>query len=345
MFYAGLLAPLAWLAWQLLRLGGLELLETPWQATPLTVYGTLAAGFGAFHLAVSIRQRLRRDLDDRRVTSREPRVVDLARVLGSPPLCGPRAKLLARVPGNQLCHLQLNESTLTMPGLAAELQGLSICHLSDLHFSGRLDRGYYREMVRLANDSPADLLALTGDICDLAACIAWVPELLGPLQARLGKYYILGNHDLRTHDVGRLRAAMREAGFVDLGGRAEVIADARIVVAGDERPWFAGEPSLDGESASDRPLKILLAHTPDRLRWARRQGYELVLAGHTHGGQICFPLAGPVVCPSWHGTRYASGFFYEAPTLMHVSRGSASLFPLRLACPPEIARLVLTGQR
>ncbi len=217
-FYAGLLAPLAWLAWQVLRLGGLELLETPWQTMPLNVYGALAAGFGAFHLAVSIRQRLRRDLDDRQVTSREPRVVDLAQVLGSPPLCGPRAKLLARVPGNQLCHLQLNESTLTMPGLAGALHGLSICHLSDLHFSGRLDRGYYREMVRLANDSPADLLALTGDICDLAACIAWVPELLGPLQARLGKYYILGNHDLRTHDVGRLRGAMREAGFVDLGG-------------------------------------------------------------------------------------------------------------------------------
>ena len=66
-----------------------------------------------------------------------------------------------------------------------------------------------------------------------------------------------------------------------------------------------------------------------------------MLAGHTHGGQIRFPIAGPVICPSWHGTKYAGGFFHTEPTVLHVSRGTASLFPYRMNCRPELTKLVL----
>src|SRR5262249_5702051 len=97
-----------------------------------------------------------------------------------------------------------------------------------------------------------------------------------------------------------------------------------------------------GEQERHGPLlKILLAHTPDQITWARRLGFDLMLAGHTHGGQIRFPLIGPVVCPSWHGTRYSAGFYDEPPTLLHTSRGTASLMPLRWNCRPEITKLTL----
>ncbi len=66
-----------------------------------------------------------------------------------------------------------------------------------------------------------------------------------------------------------------------------------------------------------------------------------MVAGHTHGGQLRFTVLGPIVCPSWHGTKYSAGFFDEPPTMLHVSRGTASLFPLRILCPPEITKLVL----
>jgi predicted MPP superfamily phosphohydrolase len=70
------------------------------------------------------------------------------------------------------------------------------------------------------------------------------------------------------------------------------------------------------------------------------------VAGHTHGGQICFPLIGPIHCPSWHGVKYASGVFVEPPTVMHVSRGVSSELPIRLNCRPEVTKLVLrTGNR
>ncbi|MGD9719590.1 MAG: metallophosphoesterase [Pirellulales bacterium] len=343
LFYAALVAPFAWVAWLLWN----EDWSTPalagyLQTTGVVAYALVCAIYGAVHAAIWLPRRRALDRHPQAVDVAVPQVVDLAASLGSSPARGWRAQLLSRVPGNELWRLHVTEAAVTLPALPPELAGLSIVHWSDLHLSGRIDRGYFREMVRLTQKRPADLLVLTGDICDSARCIDWIGELFGPATARLGKYFILGNHDLRTRDVPRLRAAMADAGFTDVGGRQIAIANGRIVLAGDERPWFPGEPPRElPADALAESLKILLAHTPDRLAWARSRQFDLLLAGHTHGGQIRFPLIGPVICPSWHGMRYASGFYHEPPTLMHVSRGTASLFPLRWGCPPEIARLVL----
>jgi predicted MPP superfamily phosphohydrolase len=88
-------------------------------------------------------------------------------------------------------------------------------------------------------------------------------------------------------------------------------------------------------------VRILLAHSPDQLSWARRNDIDLMLAGHTHGGQIRFPLIGPILAPSRYGVRYAAGTFYLPPVVMHVSRGISGLQPLRFNCPPELTKLVL----
>jgi predicted MPP superfamily phosphohydrolase len=66
-----------------------------------------------------------------------------------------------------------------------------------------------------------------------------------------------------------------------------------------------------------------------------------MLAGHSHGGQVCLPLFGPILAPCLNGVRYASGAFRAGKTVMHVSRGTSCLTPLRFNCPPEIALLVL----
>jgi predicted MPP superfamily phosphohydrolase len=91
----------------------------------------------------------------------------------------------------------------------------------------------------------------------------------------------------------------------------------------------------------DLQLKILLSHSPDQVRWARKHGFDLMLCGHTHGGQIRYPIIGPTVCPSWYGVRYASGLFLERALAIHVSRGVSGLFPIRWNCLPEVALLVL----
>ena len=270
-------------------------------------------------------------------------VVHVPSELGHTPAQGLRTRAFSRIPYNQLWHLHVGQFAVERDRLAPQLEGLSVCHWSDLHMSGRIGRSYFEHVVELTNAAAVDVLALTGDICDKADCIGWIAETLGPAQARLGKYFILGNHDLRTRDVGRLCEAMREAGFEHVAGRAVRAAEGRILIAGDERPWFAAGGDGLGPLLAEDPhaLRILLSHTPDHVGWARRHGFDLMLAGHTHGGQIRFPLVGPIFCPSWHGVKYAGGFFDESPTLLHVSRGTASLMPLRINCPPEMTKLVL----
>jgi len=93
------------------------------------------------------------------------------------------------------------------------------------------------------------------------------------------------------------------------------------------------------------PLRIVLSHSPDQLKWAQTHDADLLLAGHTHGGQVCFPLVGAILTPSRVGVKYSSGIFYAPPTIMHVTRGVSGRFPIRLNCPPEMARLVLRAQQ
>jgi predicted MPP superfamily phosphohydrolase len=94
-------------------------------------------------------------------------------------------------------------------------------------------------------------------------------------------------------------------------------------------------------SESEFDFLLLVSHTPDNFHWAVREGYDLVLSGHTHGGQVRLPLIGPVFAPSLHGTRYASGTFARGSTMLHVSRGVSGIHPLRWFCRPEISLLTL----
>ncbi|MBN1908595.1 MAG: metallophosphoesterase [Pirellulales bacterium] len=255
---------------------------------------------------------------------------------------------LARLPGNQVLHLDFAERSLDVPRLHPSLDGLSIVHLSDLHFNGNVDKAFFREVVHLANQQRPDLVAVTGDLVDTDACIDWVPDTLGQLVARLGVYVILGNHDLKV-DTRRLCRALDDAGMIHLGGRwMQIDADGSpIVIAGNELPWIA--PAAEMDKAPPRrpdgqPLRILLSHSPDQLDWAVAQDFDLMLAGHLHGGQIRLPLIGPIVAPSSQGVRHAaSGTFYRPPTILHVSRGLSGQLPLRLNCPPEVTRLVLNS--
>jgi predicted MPP superfamily phosphohydrolase len=278
-------------------------------------------------------------LGARRVDVRRQTGIDLAGSLAD--------RFLLALPGNQCLAIDVEERQLNLPRLHPALDGLAIAHLSDLHFSGKIRRAYFEEAVRLVEGMDADLIAVTGDLVDRAECLDWVPGVLGRLRARLGVYYVLGNHDRRVN-VGRLRRILAQSGLKALAGRWARVEwnGAAILLAGNERPWFAqaSDPANAPTHHNDpRPLSILLAHTPDQLGWARRHGFDLMLAGHTHGGQIRLPLVGPIVAPSFYGVRHAAGTFYEPPTLMHVSRGLSGLDLLRFNCPPEITRLVLVG--
>ncbi len=180
----------------------------------------------------------------------------------------------------------------------------------------------------------------TWDIVDSKIHHRWIVPILGRLRWGIGGFAILGNHDC-WRDPPRIRRRLRKIGFHVLGNDWEQL-DVRgqpLVVIGNEFPWFAPEPDLSNCPAG--VFRLCLSHTPDRIAWARRQGVDLMLAGHVHGGQIRLPLIGSLFVPSRYSRRYDGGTFYERPTLLHVSRGLAGQHPLRYHCRPELTWITL----
>jgi predicted MPP superfamily phosphohydrolase len=264
---------------------------------------------------------------------------DAVKALGHVPAPMNLTGRIARLRGNEMFHVDLTTRTIVLPRLPRELDGFSILHLTDLHFHGVPDRKYFEWACELcAKEQPADMIALTGDIVDREELIDWLLDTLGRLgaSARLGAYFILGNHDLDC-DPTKIKTAMAQIGWTWLGARCITIEDRgqRIALAGNEVPWAGKRPVCD-DVARSAALKVMLSHAPHEVRWAQGENFDLALAGHLHGGQIRFPLAGPII-----GGRFASGIFDLPPTVLHVSRGLGALTPLRFGCRPEAVKLVL----
>lgn len=310
-------------------------LKTAFLAYGITAFALTLMRWGGRKFLLGEAEQLLRD------TSRQ---IDVIKRLGKAPCGSLSTRLACAIPGNEVFQLALHEKHLLLPQLAPELDGITITHLSDLHFTGRVTSDYFNLIVELSNELNSDMVIITGDIIDKRRCFDWLEKVLGPLDARLGVYFVLGNHDLRVRDESGVRSSLERAGLIDLGKRWTTIevGQQTIVLAGNELPWF--EPAADLTTLPSEltdAFRIGVAHSPDRLPWAKRNRIDLLLAGHTHGGQVRLPIIGPVFSPSRYGAKYCGGTFYERPTLMHVSRGLSGTRSLRLNCPPELARLTL----
>jgi uncharacterized protein len=138
---------------------------------------------------------------------------------------------------------------------------------------------------------------------------------------------------------------LQQCGLIDVGTASQQfeINGHPIVMTGNQRPWIR---DVDSEAARGlagdvHPLHIVLSHSPDQLAWARAQGADLMLAGHTHGGQIRIPPLGAIFSPCLWGVKHISGIYHVPPTILHVTRGISGGTPVRWLCPPEIAHLKL----
>ncbi|MEO1529143.1 MAG: metallophosphoesterase [Planctomycetota bacterium] len=271
---------------------------------------------------------------------RQVRVVDVAKSVSTTLPLTTKAKWESRLPFNQLLELSVEEIELPVVGLPKELDGYRIAHVSDVHLTGEVHADYAKFVMQQATAARPDLIALTGDIIDKQPCIDWLIDIFSPAEAPDGCFFILGNHDTRVVDSWETRQAMDNAGWIDLGSQVlkHSLAGVECELIGNEYPWF-DRPPIEA-AASDR-FRLLLSHSPDQLGWARTHGVQLMLAGHTHGGQGRLPVAGPILSPSFHGSRYASGDFFKPPTTMHVTRGVGGVHLLRINCRPELSLLTL----
>lgn len=251
---------------------------------------------------------------------------------------GPGAWML-RLPGNESFRLCLRDWDVQIPALPAPLEGLRIVQLTDLHFAPCYRPAYFERVIDACRGWEADLVVITGDIVEDDSAVSWIEPLLGPMEARLGKLAILGNHD-EDYDPPAIVGALGRAGFETLEGRWTTIeADgATIAVGGTTAPWF---PDVDPAAMPAADFRILLSHSPDRFYRAARWGIDLMLSGHNHGGQVRLPGVGAVFMPSVYSRRFDRGFFRRGRTLMYASYGVAGVHPVRYGCPPEVARFTL----
>ena len=294
------------------------------------VLGLCASGLLTL-LWVAVQHWRRRETP---VVASSGQVDDLA---GRVPIGDGPIAALARVPGNQFRQIETTDKTLALPGWPPGLTPLRVLHLTDWHFTGTPGLAFYQTAVERAAALDPDLILFSGDLVDRMDLLGWIDRTLGQLDAPLGKFFILGNHDwMQQPDV--IRQAVVDAGWTDLASRTVTTAHdgQTIELAGNETPWMGTEPAF----ASDG-VRIGVMHTPDRLPWAVGQRCDLVVAGHNHGGQIRVPGLGPLLAPARTGVRYAGGVYQKNRTVMHVGRGLGALHPLRINCRPEITLLTL----
>ncbi len=307
---------------------------------PIQIYLGLCFYIAFWAIPVMTLFRLLRQTP-RQLAGRKQRIVDVAAQLGAKPAGDGEYRRLALLPGNQIFQVEFTELTLTLPGLPAAWDGLSILQLSDLHLNGTPDRKLYEAVIEqcLADGVP-DILALTGDFVDTDTHHRWLLPLLRPLRWKAAAFAILGNHDY-WYDPPRIRRRLERLGITVLGnGWREVeVRGEPLLVIGHEGPWFRPAPDLKG--CPEGVFRLCLSHSPDNIRWARRNRVQLMLSGHCHGGQIRLPLFGSLFVPSSYSRKYDCGLFFEHPTLLYVSRGLAGREPLRYNCRPEVTRLIL----
>jgi predicted MPP superfamily phosphohydrolase len=305
----------------------------------LAAYGWICLFVGlVIFPCVTLGRALRRS--PRALLSNHTKTVDVAAQLGYKPIGRGKHRRLARLPRNEIFQVDFTERTFAIPDLPAAWEGLTILHVSDLHFHGTPDLEFFKLVMDRCREWEPDLVALTGDVVDSARHYRWIVPVLGLLRWRIAAFAILGNHD-SWRDVPLLRRRLRKLGMKVLDNRWEKI-DVRgepLIVAGHEGPWFQPEPDLSTCPAEG--FRLLLSHTPDNIGWAQQHGFQLMLSGHNHGGQIRFPLIGSVYSPSIYGRRYDCGSHFEAPTLLHVSRGLSGQHPVRYNCRPEVTLLML----
>jgi predicted MPP superfamily phosphohydrolase len=265
--------------------------------------------------------------------------------------------------------IEVNERQVALPGLPQVFDGMRIAQLSDIHLDEFTEPFFLRRVIDRVNQMEPDALFLTGDFVTesplprrysktaygrSATKFAWgaawqCGDILRELKCR-ELYAIMGNHDLLV-GAEQVTEALATNGI-------KVLRNSFLPVErGGDRFWLAGlddpvegEPDLDlAIPPSIRNLRnepvVLMCHAPDYVDVLRSHpagsAVSLMLSGHTHGGQIRFPLVGSFHMPSW-GKKYIEGWFRFGGLQLHVNRGIGTVgLPFRLNCPPEISLITL----
>jgi uncharacterized protein len=245
---------------------------------------------------------------------------------------------------------ELTEASIPVRGLPPPLDGFTIGLVSDVHSSSFMTKkqmdGYCAALMSLGTD----LIVVPGDFVNSQTEEVYpFAESFSVLHAPCGVYGVLGNHDFYAPDPDRVAREVDACGVRLLRNDSVIIGKngARFALLGIDDVGRSDRATSHMQSASrgvpDALPRVLLCHRPYFLEEAASMGMDLVLSGHTHGGQIVLGRIGPVVLtPAAIASPYIWGKYSRGRTQMYVSRGIGTVgLPMRINCPPEVTRITL----
>ncbi|HEX3986137.1 MAG TPA: metallophosphoesterase [Acidobacteriaceae bacterium] len=256
-------------------------------------------------------------------------------------------------------EISVEEHTIQLPRLPDAFRGMRIVQISDIHYLEFTESFFVREIVDHVNRLKPDMVLITGDFVTYGPirlphmefhrtfALRHMPEcasILNGIECPL-RYTSLGNHDQMVN--GRaIWHILVEHGLPCLYNTA-------IPLERDgQRLWLVGlgsacvgaanpEKAIPASAIREKEAMIVMAHEPDILPEIARYNADLMLSGHTHGGQIRIPFVPPLFLPEY-GRRYVEGWFQYGATHLYVNRGIGAIgMPMRLNCPPEITVFTL----
>ena len=259
-------------------------------------------------------------------------------------------------------NVELTKINIKIKNLPPSFRGLRIAHLSDLHSSLLVSEGLIARAAELVMTERPDIIFLTGDYISgsmkflsssigdfnrkyLDRCVT----ALSKLNAPMGIYGVLGNHDMWSGN--RAVDAICSDFSSKLGvtwlrnSNTELYRDGeKITLIGVDDYWEGGSLIEATRGAHTDRVRILLSHNPDINEeiYGLKERIDLVLSGHTHGGQVVLPFIGMPFLPLKSGQKYRAGLVKEAGHQTYITRGVGHfLVPLRINCPPEATVLTL----
>jgi predicted MPP superfamily phosphohydrolase len=240
---------------------------------------------------------------------------------------------------------QLTRHDVPIRGLHPDLDGVTIVQLSDIHAGALMSEERMRRIATAAAALDADIVVLTGDLLDVSAQAAGpFSRAMAGLHGKLGTFAVLGNHDYYS-GARAVEWALHDAGarlLRNSGARIER-GKGTLFLGGVDDPSPGGlgvQPARAFRAAAPEEPRIMLAHRPSLFELCAGAGAQLVLSGHTHGGQIA-------LSPRWSLARvlgpYTMGRYWRDGAMLYVHRGMGTVgpVPLRLGSQPEIALLTL----
>ncbi len=238
--------------------------------------------------------------------------------------------------------LEVTHTAVRLPNLPPSFDGLRLVVISDIHYGWRVGERQLRRVVERTNAQQPDVICLLGDYVTRRAGYRF-PTLLARLVAKEGIFAVLGNHDYFGHEQANV-------GWLQSGG-AQVLRNQHATLEREgAHLHFAGVEDLRSHNydlpAALRGLpgtecRVLLAHNPDFVDRIAGQRVDLMLCGHTHGGQVILPFFGAPHLPHKH-EELLRGYCDHHGLPLYVSRGiGMSGIPHRLRARPEIAVLTL----